>query len=145
MSASSRQRPSTGSGVTTDWPARASMEPVPRPLGRALRSLRSVRRLDFIAGDATVAVAVEPQDEGARLLDKLLACDLAVLVLVEIAEIRFGQRGFGLLDVRELGRVELAVTVAISRGEEAVGKALPFIAGKDAVVIGVPGRRPALE
>ena len=90
-----------------------SMKPVPWSLSRSLRAFRSVSRPYLVPCDATVAVAVEAQDEGARLVDELLARDFAVLVLVKISEIRVCQGGVGLLNGREFGSVELAVVVAI--------------------------------
>src|ERR1700730_15727401 len=121
------------------------MEPVPRPFRRPLRTFRGVGCSYFIASDAAVAVPVESQDERIRLFDELLARDIAVLVFVKIAEICLGQGDVGLLDVRELGRVELAVVVSIGRRKDPVGKALPFIAGVNAVAVGVPDRRPVFE
>src|SRR5271163_1593233 len=106
--------------------AAASMKPVPRPLNRTLRSLGGTTRFYFIRRDATVAVSVEPQDECARLIDELLARDLAVLILVKITEIRVCQRQVGLANRFELGRVKLSVVVAIRRGKYPVGIFLPF-------------------
>src|ERR1700730_9486679 len=120
------------------------MEPVPRPLRRALRALWGVRLSYFMGCDTTVAIPVEPQDEGVRLLDELLARDLSILVFVEIAEIRLGQRSVGFLHGGELGRIELAVMVAIGGCKYPVGKTLPFLAGENAVAVGVPDRRPIL-
>src|SRR3979409_197466 len=121
------------------------MKPVPRPFSRSLRTLRAGRRSDFIRSDAAVAVPVEPQDERARLIDELFARDLAILVFVEITEICVCQSGIGFLDHRELGKVEMPVAVAISRGKYPVSKALPFVAGVNAGAIGTPDRRPVLE
>src|ERR1700737_3467207 len=94
-----------------------SMEPVPRPFSRALRTFRGVARLYFIRRDAAVAIPVEPQDERAWLLDELLASDLAILVFVKITEIGVGQCGVGLAYRCELRRVEMPVAVAIGHGK----------------------------
>src|ERR1700732_1842833 len=111
------------------------MKPVPRPFRWALRTLRGDRRPDFIRSDATVAVPVEPQDECARLLDELLACDLAILIFVKIAEICVSQCGVGFLNDCELGRVKLSVAVSIRRRKYPVSKALPLVAGENAVAV----------
>jgi|GEM_PF-6654104 len=100
---------------------------------------------DLFQVTPAVAVSVEPQDERARLVDELLARDLAVLVLVEIAEICAGQCRVGLLDCFELGRTETSVAVLIGRLEHPLHKALPFVAGVDAIMIFVPGWRPVVE
>src|ERR1700694_1272893 len=121
------------------------MKPVPRPFSRALRPPRGGRRFHFIRSDAAVAVPVEPQDERTRLIDELLARDLAILVFVEITEICVYQCGVGFLDRCELGGVEMPVAVAISRRKYPVSILLPFVAGVDAVVIGVPDRRAGRE
>src|ERR1700730_12175216 len=118
------------------------MEPVPRPFSRTLRTFRSAARFYFIRSDAAVAVPVEPQDERAWLLDKLLARDLAILVFVKITEIGVGQCGVRLAYRCELRRIEMPVAVAIRQRKYAVKKALPFVTSVDAAAIGAPGRRP---
>src|SRR6202043_1403057 len=124
---------------------RFSVKPVPWPFNRTLRTLRGHRRSDLIRGDAAVAVFVEPQDERARLFDEFLARDLAILVFVKITEICISQGRIGLADKFELGGVEMPVAVAVGRGKQPVDKALPFLAGVDAVVIAVPTRRTVAE
>src|SRR6266850_4457212 len=121
------------------------MKPVPRSFRRSLGTLRSDPRPYFIRGNAAVAVPVEPQDERARFLDELLACDLAILVFVKITEICVSQGGVGFLHRYEFGRVEMPIAVAISRRKYPVSKAPPFVAGVDAIVIGVPDLWPVLE
>src|ERR1700733_582245 len=122
------------------------MKPVPRPLGRSPRIGRGCRGGSyFFLGDLAVAVLVEPQDEHARLFHELAARDLAVLVFVEIAKVRIRQGGISFFDRFELSRAETFVVVAIGRREQPVHKTLPFLAGVDAVVIGVPDRRPVVE
>src|SRR5260370_4514750 len=122
-----------------------SMKPVPWPFNRALRTFRRGPRFDFVRSDAAVAVPVEPQDERARLLDELLARDLAILVFVKITEVRIRHCGVGFADSFEFGLVQISVVVAIRRRKDPVGILLPFVAGVDAVVIGVPHRRPVVE
>jgi hypothetical protein len=122
------------------------VKPVPRPFLRSPRiGLRRRGRFYFIWRDAAVAVSVETHDEHARFFDELVARDLAVLIFVEIAEFRFGQGRVGFLDGIELGWTQTAVVVAIARLEQPVHEALPFLAGINAVVVGVPDRRPVVE
>src|ERR1700720_3969973 len=90
-----------------------SVKPVARPFLRSARRLRRGCGFQFFRRHAAVAVLVEAQDEHARLFDELLARDLAVLVFVEITELGLGQGGISLLDRCKLGRVELAIVVAI--------------------------------
>ncbi len=122
-----------------------SVKSIPRPFRRALRTLRLNACFDFIRGDAAVAVPVEPEDERARLFDELLALDLAVLIFVKITEVCVGQCSVGFLNRCELRRVEMSVAVAIRRRKDSVHETLPFVAGVDAVVIGVPDWRPVRE
>ena len=122
-----------------------SVKPVPRSFRRALRTFRRTCRSQLIAGDAAVAVPVESQDERARLVDKLFADNLAILVLVKIAEVCVCQCCIGLLDGGKLGRVELSIAVAVRRRKKPISKTLPFFAGVDAVAVGVPNRGAALE
>src|SRR3984957_12861565 len=120
------------------------MEPVPGRLFRA--GLGGSRpRSYLILGDAAVAVLVEPQDELARFADELLARDLAILIFVKIAEVRVDQCGVRLFDGCKLGGVEASIVVTIGEGEYPVEMLLPFIAGVDAIMIGVPTIRPGLE
>src|SRR5258708_29576787 len=120
------------------------MKPIPLADGRTLRTFLGVRRRSqFIRSNAAVGVPVEPQDELAPLTDELVASDLAILVFVKITEVCFRQCGVG-SDCRELGRIETSVAVAVSRRKYPVKMALPFVAGVDAVVIGVPNIRPDL-
>src|SRR5258708_32764708 len=121
------------------------MKPVPRTFGRTLRTLRGHPCFNFIRSDAAVAVPVGPQDERARLFDELLARDLAGLAFVKITEVCVGQCSVGFLNRCELRRVEMSVAVAIRRRKDSVHETLPFVAGVDAVVIGVPDWRPVRE
>src|SRR5271154_4546083 len=121
------------------------MKPVARPFLRPARRLRGSRRLQFIRRHATIAIAVETQDENARLLDEFLARDLAVLVFVEVAEIGLRQTGIGFLDRFEFLRGEKTLAALIGRGKQLLHELLPLIAGVDAVVIAVPYRRPVVE
>jgi len=121
------------------------VEPVAPSLSRSLWTFGGIRRSDFIRGDAAIAISVEPQDERARLLDELLARDLAVLVFVKIAEIRLRQGGIGLADRFKLGLVQISVVIAIGRRKQTTSILLPFVAGVDAVVISVPDRLPVVQ
>src|ERR1700722_10330557 len=126
--------------------ALVSVKPDPRPFLRRPRiGLRRRGSLYFFRRHAAVAVPVEPHDERARFIDELVARDLAVLVFIEIAEFRFGQYRIGLLDGFELGGAQTAVVVAIARLEQPVHKALPFLAGINAIVVGVPDWRAVAE
>src|SRR5262249_9471604 len=97
--------------------------------------------LQFISRDATVAILVVAQDELVGLADKLLARELAVLVLIEIAEVGLGKGRPALADGREFGLIETAVMVAVGQIEHAAEISLPLVAGVDAVVIGIPDVR----
>jgi hypothetical protein len=90
-----------------------SMKPVPRPLSRSFRTFGGIRGSDLVRGDATVTVRIEPKDERVGLVDELPARDLAILILVEIAEIRVSQHRVGPLDRRKLGGIEMPVAVAV--------------------------------
>jgi hypothetical protein len=121
------------------------MPPIPNRLTLRSSWWRSCRRFHFIRRDAAIAVPVEAQDELTRLADELVAGDLAVLIFVKIAEVCIRQGGIRPADCCELGRVEMPVAVAISQRKHPVEMALPFVAGIDTVVIGVPYLRPILE
>jgi hypothetical protein len=90
-------------------------------------------------------VPVEPQNERARLLDKLLPRDLAVLVFIEVAEIRFSQGGVHLLDRYKFGRIKLSIVIAICRREDPLGKLFPFVTGVDTIAVGIPDGWPVLD
>src|SRR5579872_2939994 len=116
------------------------MKPVARPISRVDRlggcGFQLVRR------DLAIAVLVEAQDEHARLVDEFFPRNLAVLIFIEIAELGFREARIGFLDRVELLPREKTLAVLVGRGEQPLHKTLPFLAGENAVVIGVPGRRP---
>jgi hypothetical protein len=55
------------------------------------RLLIGARAFHFVRRDAAVAVLVEPQNKLTRLVDKLAAADLAILVFIKVAEVRVGE------------------------------------------------------
>src|SRR5882762_5529919 len=96
-------------------------------LASALRRLLiGALAFHFVLGDAAVAVLVELQDELARLVDKLAATDLAVLVFIKIGEVRVGESRSGPADGGEFGWIEMSVAVAIGVGKQPIEIGLPF-------------------
>src|ERR1700740_3732032 len=102
----SREQEAVARGLSGTRARGKSVEPVPRPFGRPL-CLRRIACLYFVRSDAAVAVLVIAQDERARLFHELLARDLAILVFVEVAEIRFRQRAAGLVSTGDFGHVAI--------------------------------------
>src|SRR3979411_794205 len=71
----------------------------------------------FVLRDAAVAVLVEPQNKLTRLVHKLAAGDLSVLVFIKVAEVRLGEGGPSPADYCEFGWIEMPIAVAIGQGK----------------------------
>src|SRR3982074_615586 len=75
------------------------------------------RTFHFVRRDAAVTILVELQNELARLVNKLAAGDLSILVFIEVGEVRVGEGGPGPTDCCEFGWIEMSVAVAIGQGK----------------------------
>ena len=71
----------------------------------------------FVLCDATVTVLVELQNKLTRLVHKLAAGDLSILVFIKVAEVRVGEGGPSPTDICEFGWIEMPVAVAIGQGK----------------------------
>jgi hypothetical protein len=56
------------------------------------------------------------QNKLTRLVNKLAAGDLSILVFIKVAEVRIGEGASGSMDCCEFGGIEMPVAVAIGQG-----------------------------
>ena len=81
------------------------------------RLLISAGAFHFVLCDAAVTVLVELQNKLTRLVHKLAAGDLSILVFIKVAEVRVAEGGPSPTDFCEFGWIEMPVAVAIGEGK----------------------------
>jgi hypothetical protein len=81
------------------------------------RLLISACAFHFVLRDAAVTVLVVLQNKLTRLVNKLAAGDLSILVFIKVAEVRVCEGSPSPTYYREFGRIEMPVAVAIGQGK----------------------------
>src|ERR1700726_1543166 len=87
------------------------------PASAARRLLISAWAFHFVLRDAAVTVLVELQNKLTRLVNKLAAGDLSILVFIKVAEVRIDQGGPSPTNDCEFGWIQMPVAVAIGQGK----------------------------
>jgi hypothetical protein len=81
------------------------------------RLLISACAFHFVLRDAAVAILIVLQNKLTRLVNKLAAGDLSILVFIKVAEVRVCEGRPSPTDYCEFGRIETPVAVAIGQGK----------------------------